>query len=104
VYRMTAGDLGPAHAPPGGAGTLVAPTAAHETRRMRVLLGGLAVLLAVIWLVTIGDLVRRRLGTQRTIGWLLIVVIVPYAGAAVYRVLRKPEDTARRPVRGPRTS
>jgi membrane associated rhomboid family serine protease len=51
---------------------------------MSVLLGGLAVLLVVIWLVTIGDLVRRRLGTQRTIAWLLIVVIVPYAGAAVY--------------------
>lgn len=100
---MTAG-IWVCRTPVCGAGTLVAPSVSHETRRMSVLLGALAVLLAVIWLVTVGDLVRRHLGTQRTIAWLLIVLIVPYAGAALYWVLRKPEDAGRRPVHGPRTS
>ena len=68
---------------------------------MSVLLGVLAILLAVVWLVTIGDLVRRHLDTQRTVSWLLIVLILPFAGAALYWILRKPEDTGRRPAHGP---
>jgi hypothetical protein len=60
---------------------------------MSVLLGALAVLLAIVWLVTIGDLVRRHLGTQRTVAWLLIVLILPYLGAGLYWILRRPEDT-----------
>src|SRR5687768_4236654 len=44
---------------------------------MSVLWGVLAVLLAVVWLVTISDLMRRHLGTQRTVAWLLLVLILP---------------------------
>ena len=64
---------------------------------MGLLWGILAVLLAVVWLITLSDLVRRHLGTQRTVAWLLIVLIVPFGGAAVYWILRKPEPTGRRP-------
>ena len=71
---------------------------------MSVLWGVLAVLLAVVWLVTISDLVRRHLGTQRTVAWLLLVLILPFAGAALYWILRKADDTGRRPVQGSRTS
>ena len=59
---------------------------------MSVLWGTLAVLLAIVWLVTVSDLVRRHLGRQRTIAWLLIVLILPFAGAILYWVLRKPEQ------------
>jgi hypothetical protein len=41
--------------------------------------------------VTISGLVRRHLGTSRTVAWLLIVLIVPLLGAALYWVLRGPE-------------
>jgi hypothetical protein len=60
---------------------------------MSVLWGTLAVLLAIVWLVTVSDLVRRHLGRQRTIAWLLIVLILPFAGAILYWVLRKPEQS-----------
>ena len=58
---------------------------------MSLLWGAIAVVAAVVWLVTISDLVRRRLGTSRTVAWLLIVLIVPLLGAALYWVLRGPE-------------
>ena len=62
---------------------------------MSVLAGVVAVLLAVVWIVTVSDLVRRHLGRQRTIAWVLIVLILPFAGAALYWVLRKPEGADR---------
>ena len=58
---------------------------------MSLLWGAIAVVAAVVWLVTISDLVRRRLGTSRTVAWLLIVLIVPLLGAALYWALRGPE-------------
>ena len=63
---------------------------------MSILWGIAAVLLAVLWLVTISDLVRRHLDTQRTIAWVLIILILPFAGAGFYWILRKPEPTGRR--------
>ena len=58
---------------------------------MSLLWGAIAVVAAVVWLVTISDLVRRHLGTTRTVTWLLIVLIVPLLGAALYWALRGPE-------------
>jgi hypothetical protein len=61
---------------------------------MSVLWGVLAVVVAIVWLVTVADLVRRHLGTRRTVAWLLIVLIFPLLGAALYWVLRGPETEA----------
>lgn len=58
---------------------------------MGILWGVMAVVVAVVWLVTVADLVRRHLGTKRTVAWLLIVLIFPLLGAALYWVLRGPE-------------
>jgi membrane associated rhomboid family serine protease len=58
---------------------------------MSVLWGVLIVVVAVVWLVTVADLVRRHLGTKRTVAWLLIVLILPLLGSALYWVLRGPE-------------
>ena len=61
---------------------------------MSVLWGVMAVVVAIVWLVTVADLVRRHLGTKRTVAWLLIVLILPLLGAALYWVLRGPEAEA----------
>jgi hypothetical protein len=58
---------------------------------MGILWGVMAVVVAIVWLVTVADLVRRHLGTKRTVAWLLIVLIFPLVGAALYWVLRGPE-------------
>lgn len=61
---------------------------------MTVLWGVMVVVVAVVWLVTVSDLVRRHLSTKRTVAWLLIVLIVPLLGAGLYWVLRGPEAEA----------
>jgi hypothetical protein len=61
---------------------------------MSVLWGVMAVVVAVVWLVTVSDLVRRHLGTKKTVAWLVVVLIVPLIGPALYWVLRGPEPRA----------
>ena len=58
---------------------------------MSVLWGVMAVVVAVVWLVTVSDLVRRHLGTKKTVAWLLMVLILPLIGSALYWVLRGQE-------------
>ena len=58
---------------------------------MSLLWGALAVVAAIVWLVTISDLFRRHLDTARTVAWLLIVLIVPLLGAALYWGVRGPD-------------
>ena len=64
---------------------------------MNVVWGTIAVALAIVWVLSIVDIVRRHLGARRTTAWLLIVLILPFAGALLYWVLRKPppEELAR---------
>jgi hypothetical protein len=49
------------------------------------------VALLIVWALTITDIVRRHLGAQRTAAWLLIVIILPFAGSLLYWIMRKPE-------------
>jgi type VI protein secretion system component VasK len=51
----------------------------------------IAVALVIIWVITVVDILRRHLGAKRTSAWLLIVVLLPFVGALMYWVLRKPE-------------
>jgi len=53
--------------------------------------GVIAVLLLIVWALSIYDIVRRRLGTKRTAAWVLIVVILPVVGSILYWAMRKPE-------------
>jgi len=62
---------------------------------MSVLWGVMAVVVAGVWLVTVSDLVRRHLGTKKTVAWLVIVLIVPLLGPALYWVLRGPAEEPR---------
>jgi cbb3-type cytochrome oxidase subunit 3 len=55
------------------------------------ILGGLAfVALVVVWVITVSDMVRRHLGRGKTAAWLVIVILLPFAGSILYWVLRQP--------------
>jgi hypothetical protein len=45
--------------------------------------------LVAIWVITIADIVRRRMGAGRTSAWLLVVVLLPFVGAVLYWALRQ---------------
>jgi uncharacterized membrane protein YhaH (DUF805 family) len=57
---------------------------------MSLMLTLVAIAVMIIWAITIGDIVRRRLDVKRTAGWILLVVLVPVLGSLVYWALRKP--------------
>jgi len=42
-------------------------------------------------IVTIVDVVRRHLGTGATIGWIVLVIILPILGPLIYVIARKPD-------------
>jgi len=46
--------------------------------------------LAVIWAITIVDLVRHRYSGSTTVGWLALIVFLPFVGALIYWGMRKP--------------
>jgi hypothetical protein len=50
------------------------------------------VLLVIVWLITVVDIARRHLDARHTAGWLLLVILVPFAGALWYWVLRRSPD------------
>jgi len=54
--------------------------------------------LAVIWVITIVDVIRRHHSAAATAGWLALIVLVPFVGALVYWGMRKPtpEEVERR--------
>jgi len=55
----------------------------------------LASLLLVVWVLTAIDIVRRRLSVWKAVAWLVIALIIPFIGAAIYWALRKPDDADR---------
>ena len=57
---------------------------------MGLLWGTIAFLLLIVWAISVVDIVRRHLGAAATIGWILLVTVLPFVGAIVYWALRKP--------------
>ena len=51
----------------------------------------ISVVLVVVWAFTVADIFRRRLDQKHTLAWVLIVVLLPFAGALLYWVLRRRE-------------
>jgi NADH:ubiquinone oxidoreductase subunit 6 (subunit J) len=51
----------------------------------------LAVAVAIVWVISLVDIFRRRLDTGRTVAWVLLVLILPLVGSLIYWALRKPE-------------
>ena len=50
----------------------------------------IAICVAIIWVITLIDLFRRHLGAGPTAGWVLLVILLPFVGAIIYWVVRKP--------------
>ena len=50
----------------------------------------IAILVAIIWVITLVDLFRRHLGAGPTIAWLALVILLPFVGAIIYWIVRKP--------------
>jgi phospholipase D-like protein len=46
--------------------------------------------LVVIWGITIVDLFRRHYSGSATVGWLALIVLLPFIGALIYWGMRKP--------------
>jgi hypothetical protein len=53
--------------------------------------GVIGAVVLVIWAITIWDIFRSRLGAAKTAAWLLIVILLPLVGSAVYWIRRKPQ-------------
>ena len=51
----------------------------------------LAVAVAIVWVISLVDIFRRRLGAGRTAAYVLLIVILPLVGSLIYWGLRKPE-------------
>jgi hypothetical protein len=49
-----------------------------------------ATALAVIWVITIVDVFRRPHSGSATVGWLALIVLLPFLGALIYWGMRKP--------------
>ena len=49
-----------------------------------------ACLLAVVWVLSVVDIFRRRYSAWTTIGWIALIVILPFLGSVIYWGVRKP--------------
>jgi hypothetical protein len=52
------------------------------------IIGGIA--LTIIWVISIVDVFRRHYSGAATVGWLALIVLLPFVGALIYWGMRKP--------------
>jgi Phospholipase_D-nuclease N-terminal len=57
---------------------------------MTVLWFIVAILVAIVWVLSIVDIIRSHYSTWTTIGWIALVVILPFIGSLIYWAVRKP--------------
>jgi hypothetical protein len=50
----------------------------------------ISILVAIVWVLSIVDIVRHRYSTGVTIAWLVAVLLFPFVGAFAYWIWRKP--------------
>jgi uncharacterized PurR-regulated membrane protein YhhQ (DUF165 family) len=62
----------------------------EDDARMGLLWTLIALVVAIIVVLTIVDIVRRHLGAKATTAWILVVIIVPIIGSIIYWAMRKP--------------
>jgi hypothetical protein len=55
----------------------------------------LAVVVAVVWVLTVSDIIKRDLNGGQTATWLIIVLVVPLLGSLFYWAMHRstPPDT-----------
>ena len=49
-------------------------------------------IVAIVWALTIVDLIRAHVGTGKTLAWLALIIVLPLIGSIVYWAMRKPEQ------------
>ena len=54
------------------------------------ILAGLA--LVIIWVISIFDVFRHHFSGGTTVGWLALIVFLPFVGALIYWGMRKPSQ------------
>jgi phospholipase D-like protein len=47
-------------------------------------------LLAVVWVLSVLDIFRRHYSTWTTVGWIALIVVLPFIGSLIYWTVRKP--------------
>jgi hypothetical protein len=52
-----------------------------------VIVGGL---LVVAWVLSVVDIFRRQYSGWTTVGWLVLIVILPFIGSLIYWRMRQP--------------
>lgn len=50
-----------------------------------------SIAVVVVWAFTVVDLFSRHLDRPRMLAWLLMIILLPFAGALVYWVVRRRE-------------
>jgi hypothetical protein len=49
-----------------------------------------ACLLAVVWVLSIIDIFRRHYSAWTTVGWIALIIVLPFVGTLIYWSVRKP--------------
>ena len=60
-----------------------------QERAMTAIWVAISIALLVVWAFTVADIFRSKLDRRHTLAWLLIVILLPFAGALLYWVLRR---------------
>jgi hypothetical protein len=47
-------------------------------------------LLLVVWVLSVVDIFRRHYSGWTTVGWLVLIVILPFVGSLIYWRMRQP--------------
>jgi hypothetical protein len=50
----------------------------------------IAVAVAIVWVLTAVDIFRRHYSAGATVGWLVLIVVLPFVGSVIYWLVRKP--------------
>ena len=45
---------------------------------------------ALVWVLSIADIIRRRYSGWTTAGWIALIVVLPFVGSVIYWFARKP--------------
>ena len=61
----------------------------------------IAILVAIVWVLSIVDIIRRHYPTATTLGYIALVVILPFIGSVIYWGVRKPAPATEAAVRVP---
>jgi NADH:ubiquinone oxidoreductase subunit 6 (subunit J) len=52
----------------------------------------LALAVLVIWVITIIDVFKRHYSGWTTVGWIALIIVLPFIGSLIYWAVRKPSQ------------